>query len=41
VVTACPYCLQMFEESIEHGEKQDRLKARDLAEVVEGTMQVA
>jgi len=38
VVTACPYCLQMFEESIEHKEMKDSLKARDLAEIVEGAM---
>ena len=34
VVTACPYCLQMFEESIEHKEIKDSLKAKDLAELV-------
>jgi Fe-S oxidoreductase len=38
VVTACPYCLQMFEESIEHLEMKNSLKARDLAEVVEAAM---
>ncbi len=38
VVTACPYCLQMFEESIEHKELKDSLKARDLAEIVEEAM---
>jgi len=39
VVTACPYCLQMFEESIEHKEMKDSLKARDLAEIVEEAME--
>jgi Fe-S oxidoreductase/nitrate reductase gamma subunit len=39
VVTACPYCLQMFEESIEHKELKDALKARDLIELVEAAMQ--
>ena len=38
VVTACPYCLQMFEESIEHKDIQDKLKALDLIEIVEATM---
>jgi Fe-S oxidoreductase/nitrate reductase gamma subunit len=38
VVTACPYCLQMFEESIEHKEMKDSLKARDLVEIVEAAM---
>jgi len=38
VVTACPYCLQMFEESIEHKQIKDSLKARDLIEVVEAAM---
>jgi len=32
VVTSCPYCLQMFEESIEN---KDSLKAKDLVEMVE------
>jgi len=38
VVTACPYCLQMFEESIEHKGIKDSLKAKDLVEVVEAAM---
>jgi Fe-S oxidoreductase len=38
VVTACPYCLQMFEEGIEHREMKDSLKARDLVEIVEAAM---
>ena len=38
VVTACPYCLQMFEESIEHKQMKDSLKARDLVELVEAAM---
>jgi Fe-S oxidoreductase len=35
VVTACPYCLQMFEDSIDHKGVKDSLKARDLVELVE------
>ena len=35
VVTACPYCLQMMEEAIEHKQKKDSLKARDIIEIVE------
>jgi Fe-S oxidoreductase len=38
VVTACPYCLQMFEESIEHQGIQNKLKAMDLVEIVENSM---
>ena len=38
VVTACPYCLQMFEESIEHKDIKDSLRARDLVELVEAAM---
>jgi Fe-S oxidoreductase/nitrate reductase gamma subunit len=40
VVTACPYCLQMFEESIEHKDIKDSLKARDLVELVEAAMKL-
>jgi Fe-S oxidoreductase len=39
VVTACPYCLQMFEESIEHKDIMGSLKAKDLVEIVEAAMQ--
>ncbi len=38
VVTACPYCLQMFEDAIEHKGKKESLKARDLVELVEEVM---
>jgi Fe-S oxidoreductase len=38
VVTACPYCLQMFEDSIDHKGVKDSLKARDLVELVEAAM---
>ena len=38
VVTTCPYCLQMFEDSIEHKGMKDSLKARDLVELVEAAM---
>ena len=38
VVTACPYCLQMFEEGIEQKHMKDSLKARDLIELVEAAM---
>ncbi len=38
VVTACPFCLQMFEESIEHRGIKDSLKAIDLVEIVESAM---
>ena len=38
VVTACPYCLQMFEDSIEHKGLKGSLKARDLVELVDAAM---
>jgi Fe-S oxidoreductase len=38
VVTACPYCLQMFEEAIYHRGMRTSLNARDLVEVVEAAM---
>jgi len=41
VVTTCPYCLQMFEESIEHKEMKDSLKAKDLVEIVEAAMKLS
>jgi len=39
VVTACPYCLQMMEEAIEHKEIKNSLKAKDLVELVEDVME--
>ncbi len=38
VVTACPFCLQMFEESIQHEGIMDSLKAKDLVEIVEAAI---
>jgi Fe-S oxidoreductase len=38
VVAACPYCLQMFEDAIEHKGIKDSLKAKDLVEIVEAAM---
>lgn len=34
VATACPYCLQMFEDAIKAKEAQESLKALDIAELV-------
>ena len=34
VATACPYCLQMFEDAIKALEAQEKLKAIDIAELV-------
>jgi Fe-S oxidoreductase len=39
VVTACPYCLQMFGEEIEHKGIKDSLKVKDLVELVEAAME--
>ncbi len=38
VATACPYCLQMFEDGIKAKGKEESLKARDLAELVISAM---
>lgn len=35
VVTACPYCLQMLEESIDQKGLKDSLKVKDIVEIVE------
>ena len=35
VASACPYCLQMFEDAIKAKEAQDTLKALDISEIVE------
>jgi Fe-S oxidoreductase len=38
VVTSCPYCLQMFEESIDHQGIKDKVKVVDLIELVAEAM---
>ena len=35
VATACPYCLQMFEDAIKAKAAEDSLKVMDIAELVE------
>lgn len=39
VVSACPYCLQMFEDAIKAKEVEETLKARDIAELVVETLE--
>jgi Fe-S oxidoreductase/nitrate reductase gamma subunit len=34
IASACPYCLQMFEDAIKAKEVQDTLKAKDISELV-------
>ena len=34
VATACPYCLQMFEDAIKAKEVEESLKALDIAELL-------
>jgi Fe-S oxidoreductase len=34
VATACPYCLQMFEDAIKTKQVQDTLKVKDIAELI-------
>jgi Fe-S oxidoreductase/nitrate reductase gamma subunit len=38
VASACPYCLQMFEDAIKAKEAQDSLKALDISEIVEASL---
>jgi Fe-S oxidoreductase len=38
VVTACPFCLQMFEDGIKAKAVEEELKAVDIAELVAKTM---
>ena len=35
VATACPYCLQMFEDAIKAKAAEESLKVMDIAELVE------
>ena len=37
VATACPYCLQMFEDGIKTKAVEESLKVMDIAELVEGS----
>ena len=39
LATACPYCLQMFEDAIKAKEAAESLKAMDIAELVESAIQ--
>jgi Fe-S oxidoreductase len=34
VVTACPYCLQMFEDAIKAKEASEKIRSMDIAELV-------
>ena len=39
VASACPYCLQMFEDAIKAKEVEETLKARDIAELVADSLE--
>jgi len=39
VASACPYCLQMFEDAIKSKEAEESLKALDIAEIVAGILE--
>lgn len=39
LATACPYCLQMFEDAIKAKEATESLKVMDIAELVERAIQ--
>ncbi len=34
IATACPYCLQMFEDGIKTKEAEESLKVKDVAELI-------
>jgi Fe-S oxidoreductase len=34
VATACPYCLQMFEDAVKSKQVQETLKVKDIAELI-------
>ena len=38
VASACPYCLQMFEDAIKAKEAEEKLKALDIAELVAASL---
>jgi Fe-S oxidoreductase len=38
VATACPFCIQMFEDAIKTKGIEDTFKAKDLAEIVEASL---
>ena len=39
VASACPYCLQMFEDAIKAKEAQETLKVMDISELVITSME--
>jgi Fe-S oxidoreductase len=39
LASACPYCLQMFEDAIKALEAEGKLKAMDLAEILAAQIQ--
>ncbi|HJX36107.1 MAG TPA: heterodisulfide reductase-related iron-sulfur binding cluster, partial [Dehalococcoidales bacterium] len=38
VATACPYCLQMFEDAVKAKQAQETLKVKDIAELIVESM---
>ena len=38
VASACPYCLQMFEDAIKAKEAEEKLKAQDIAELIASSL---
>jgi Fe-S oxidoreductase len=34
VATACPYCLQMFDDAIKAKQVEEKLKVKDIAEII-------
>ncbi|MFC1903834.1 heterodisulfide reductase-related iron-sulfur binding cluster [Chloroflexota bacterium] len=39
IATACPYCLQMFQDGIKSKEAEESLKVADIAEIVAGSVE--
>lgn len=41
IVTACPFCVTMFDDAIKSKDLEDRLKIWDIAELVDLSMRVS
>lgn len=39
VATACPYCLQMFDDAIKAKQVEEKLKVKDIAEIIAESVQ--
>jgi len=39
VATACPYCMQMFDDASKAKQVEEKLKVKDIAEIIAESMQ--